>query len=78
MSLTSYRAAPPRDSGRLKNGGLKNRQALFLGPMFQAPRQVSREEDGIDETADRPGLAIVKSSLSPFFAGLATTYSPMS
>jgi hypothetical protein len=58
MSLTSYRAAPPRDDGwRVGNGewflaGLSIRYSLFV--VFVMERK------------------------NPFFAGLATTYSPMS
>jgi hypothetical protein len=61
MSLTSYRAAPPRGKGRSAIG------ELALGGGFLWP------------TAYRRAYRLtVKRKLFPFFAGLATTYSPMS
>ena len=68
MSLTSYRAAPPR--GRLEDG--RPRTDGFPVGLFG----VKRKHDSLERRrfVSSPGVFC----LHPFFAGLATTYSPMS
>ncbi len=67
MSLTSYRAAPPRVEGF----GLGLGCACFWAAALALAIGMGGLEQG-------RGVEGVKRKDDPFFAGLATTYSPMS
>ena len=68
MSLTSYRAAPPRARGGKAGGGGR----WALGQENDTPTAY-----GLPPPACLPNSNVVERKV-PFFAGLATTYSPVS